>query len=202
MLPASAAGCQSRFDPASSRPGSNAACGYCTTRRRNAHDTDIREVLYPWHPWAGHHVHIHEVVGRASGEVFRCSSAGSTSDRWLEIPAWMFDRVICGTLHIGAAPYVDIAALSALARLLHMAKAISASPVSGAASGSHDSHRGDIHATPAHDLSVRSVSQPSRSRDGSNAAMADTACGDPPDTDDLDGAPASRSFSGTQGDAR
>lgn len=52
---------------------------------------------------------------------------------------WMFDRLTCSTLHICVAPYVDIAALSDLARLLHAAL-----PISGAASGSHDSHRGDI----------------------------------------------------------
>ncbi|MEQ6335070.1 hypothetical protein [Sphingobium sp. MK2] len=56
----------------------------------------------------------------------------------------MFDRLTCSTLHICVAPYVDIAALSDLARLLHAALPISALPISGAASGSHDSHRGDI----------------------------------------------------------
>jgi hypothetical protein len=191
MLPSPVAGCQNTFDPASWRPGSSATCGCCTTRRRNAHDTDIREFLYLWHPWSGHHVHIHEVIGRASGEVLRCSSAGSTSERWLEIPVWMFDRVTCSTLHICVAPYVNIAALSALARLLHVALPISALPISGAASGSHDSHRGDIHAAPAQDLSVRSVLQPPRPRNGIDAAVADIACGDAPDIDDLDGAPAS-----------
>ena len=50
------------------------------------------ELLYPWHPWAGCLVHIHEVVEKAGREVFRCSLSGRASGRWLEIPAWMFDR--------------------------------------------------------------------------------------------------------------
>lgn len=50
------------------------------------------ELLYPWHPWARCLVHIHEVVEKAGGEVLRCSLTGRASGRWLEIPAWMFDR--------------------------------------------------------------------------------------------------------------
>src|SRR6266536_6713895 len=41
---------------------SNAVFGNCTTRLRNTHGTEEREVLYPWHPWYGCLVRIHEVV--------------------------------------------------------------------------------------------------------------------------------------------
>src|SRR5258707_9090059 len=68
---------------------SECACHY-TTRRRNAHGIAEYELLYPWHPWAGCLVHIHEAVEKAGREVFRCSLSGRASGRWLEIPAWMF----------------------------------------------------------------------------------------------------------------
>src|ERR1700676_498836 len=85
----------------------------CTTRRRNAHGIAEYELLYPWHPWAGCLVHIHEVVEKAGREVFRCSLSGRASGRWLEIPAWMFDRAARAAWRVGAAPYVDIAVLTA-----------------------------------------------------------------------------------------
>ena len=84
----------------------------CTTRRRNAHGIAEYELLYPWHPWAGCLVHIHEVVEKAGREVFRCSLSGRASARWLEIPAWMFDRAAGAAWRVGAAPYVDIAVLN------------------------------------------------------------------------------------------
>ena len=38
---------------------------------------------------------IHETVDKADGVVFRCTLSGSAADRWLEVPAWMFDRARC-----------------------------------------------------------------------------------------------------------
>src|SRR5258707_9047870 len=96
----------------------DACAPHCTTRRRNAHGIAEHELLYPWHPWAGCLVHIHEVVEKAGGEVFRCSLSGQASGRRLEIPAWMFDRAARAAWRVGAAPYVDIAVLTALASLL------------------------------------------------------------------------------------
>jgi hypothetical protein len=60
-----------------------------------AHGTVFRELLYHWHPWFGMRVAIHEAVDRADGVVFRCTLSGSAADRWLEAPAWMFDRAAC-----------------------------------------------------------------------------------------------------------
>ena len=40
-------------------------------------------------------VAIHEAVDKADGVVFRCTLSGSAADRWLEVPAWMFDRARC-----------------------------------------------------------------------------------------------------------
>ena len=64
----------------------------CTTRFENAHRTVLREVLYRHHPWFGRRVCIHGAVDKGSFVVFRCTLDGSQADRWLEVPAWMFDR--------------------------------------------------------------------------------------------------------------
>jgi hypothetical protein len=40
-------------------------------------------------------VAIHEAVDKSDGVVFRCTLSGSAADRWLEVPAWMFDRAAC-----------------------------------------------------------------------------------------------------------
>jgi len=74
------------------------------------------------------------VVEKAGGEVFRCSLSGQASGRRLEIPAWMFDRAARAAWRVGAAPYVDIAVLTALATLLQ-----DVTPVSGAPSQLRDS---------------------------------------------------------------
>ncbi|PSH55580.1 hypothetical protein CU103_30600 [Phyllobacterium sophorae] len=68
-----------------------ALCGRIT-QRQNAHGTIERKLLYPWHPWSGHVVKVHEVIDKADGDFFRCSLTGLVSDRWLEIPSWMFDH--------------------------------------------------------------------------------------------------------------
>jgi hypothetical protein len=129
-------------------PMTNECAWRCTTRRRNAHGIAEYELLYPWHPWAGCLVHIHEVVEKAGREVFRCSRSGRASARWLEIPAWMFDRAAHAAWRVGAAPYVDIAVLTALATLLQDVTSVSGAPSqlrdSSAAFGSHDANRGDV----------------------------------------------------------
>src|SRR5215831_2825321 len=63
----------------------------CTTRLENAHNTEFRELLYPWHPWSGLRIGIHEAIERPGGVVFRCDLTASDANRWLEVPAWMFD---------------------------------------------------------------------------------------------------------------
>src|ERR1700692_4093306 len=114
----------------------------CTTRRRSAHGIAEDELLYPWHPWAGCLVHIHEVVEKAGREVFRCSLSGRASGEWLEIPAWVFDRAERAAWRVGGAPYVDIAVLTALPRLLQDVASVTGAPSqlqeSSAALGSHD----------------------------------------------------------------
>src|SRR5260370_4233021 len=206
-----------RARPAYPSPRIDAYGPGCTTRRRNAHGIAESELLYPWHPWAGCLVHIHEVVEKAGIEVFRCSLSGQASGRRLEIPAWMFDRAAGAAWRGGAAPYVDIAVLTALATLLQDVTSVSAAPSqlqdSSAALGSHDANRGDAHAAPAYRSSpssqqctpVRSVLRPALRR-GAAAAMATVARRDAPYADEADGPPdlrprRRRPRSGTGGDA-
>lgn len=164
----------------------------CTTRQRNAHRTGIEcELLYPWHPWTGRQVHIHEVIEKGDAAVFRCSVSGQASDRWLEVPGWMFDRILSASWGIWAAPHVDLAVLGALAALLDDTGEPSQSRRIDAASDDHDPNRGDVHAARAHDTSVRSVLQLC-SADRADPAMAGTAGRDAPTADLADGAPNPR----------
>lgn len=88
----------------------------CTTGRRT-HGTEVRELLYPWHPWSGRLVRIHGLVDKGS-TVFRCSLSGSTSCRLLEVPVWIFDRTLSARLLALPIAYADFACLLALAKLL------------------------------------------------------------------------------------
>src|ERR1700748_957650 len=100
-------------------PARNAGVGYCTTRFENAHRTVLREVLYRHHPWFGRQVCLHGTVDKAGYVVFRCTLDGSQADRWLEVPAWMFDRAAYPDPGLLAAqPCVSIEALAALSALL------------------------------------------------------------------------------------
>ena len=78
-----------------SRAPDAAATDY-TRRRDNAHKIEELEVLYPWHPWFGRVVHVHEVIEQRAGGVLRCSLDGDASRRWRELPQWMFDRAAIG----------------------------------------------------------------------------------------------------------
>ena len=194
------------------RQGSNAAGGDCTTRRGNAHRTEERKVLYPWHPWAGCIVHIHEVIEKAAGDVVRCSHDDGASGRLLELPIWMFDPAACAPMRVETFPQADIAALQALRALLDttaiggvaVGLASLNAPVSGAARVSHNQNRGEVHATPTaastrpskRDAAVRSVRYGKRRQRGTDAGMADAASANAPGSDGADDAPHLRSRGG------
>jgi hypothetical protein len=179
--------------------------GRCTTRRGNAHRTEERNVLYLWHPWAGYIVHIHSVIEKAAGDVFRCSRDDGASRRLLELPIWMFDLVACAPMRVATFPQVDIAALQALRTLLDamaiggvvVGQASSNAPASGAARVSHDENRGEVHATPTEattrpskrDAAIRSVRYGERRQRGTNTGMADAASANAPGSDGVDDAP-------------
>jgi hypothetical protein len=158
--------------PPEREPGSrsrHAAGRRCTTRRGNAHRTDHaeeRKVLYRWHPWAGCIVCVHESVEKVDGTVLRCSRDGQARERWLELPAWMFDRAMCLPMRIVRDPFVEFAALAQLRELLAEAagwngrSSSSKTQVSGAASGACDQNRGDDHAMPKSTSCNRSQASP------------------------------------------
>jgi hypothetical protein len=124
----------------------------CTTRLENTHGTNFRELLYPWHPWFGLQACVHAAIDRSGGNIFRCTLRGSDADRWLEVPAWMFDRSTCAKLRVAADANADLAALTSLAALLqHVLNgrfALSNAPRSGVAGLSRDPNRGEVHAIP------------------------------------------------------
>ena len=133
------------------RQGSRGAGGDCTTKFKNAHGTVFRELLYHWHPWFGMRVAIHEVVDKADDVIFRCTLNGSAADRWLEVPAWMFDRTRClDPPRLTASPFVSMDALSALSDLLLQAlkkppRSSSNAPHFSASRSSHDQNWGEAH---------------------------------------------------------
>ena len=122
-------------------PASGAVANDCITKLENAHGTEFGELLYPWHPWTGLRIGLHEWVSKPDGIVFRCRLYG----RRLEIPAWMFDRSACARVRVAADAHVDIGALVALTALLRSAS--SNAPLSGAPELSHDQNQGEVHAS-------------------------------------------------------
>ena len=117
---------------------------------------------------------IHGAVDKADGVVFRCTLSGSATDRWLEVPAWMFDRARClDSPRLSASPFVSMDALSALSDLLRQAlkrpPSSSNAPHCGASRSSHDQNRGEAHDhakpdTTASDADRRRLQQSVRSQ--------------------------------------
>src|ERR1700730_3909301 len=85
----------------------------------------------------------------------RCSRDGDATDRYLELPIWMFDRVACAAIRVETHPRVHIAALSTLMALIReacgdgdRAHLKPSNPlICGVARISHNPNRGDFHAT-------------------------------------------------------
>ena len=160
--------------------------------------TEVRELLYLWHPWFGLGISIHEVIDKSDGVVFRCSLSGADTDRCLEVPAWMFDRSACARVRVTADALCDVAALTILAGLLlhalnncfhHRMRRFWAHQVSLATRIS-----GEIHATPdevatgaspcaAADRTVRRRTAESNRR---HAGLVSPAEGDTSSSDRLD----------------
>lgn len=174
-----------------------------TTRFENAHRTVLREVLYRYYPWFGCRVCVHGAVDKAGDVAFRCTLDGSQADRWLEVPAWMFDRTACHDAgFLTAQPLVRIDALAALSALLDVAlmdRTPLAALLSGASRASHDQNRGETHVTAdgnareriptqsttaAADGSVRERPVERRRRRASMAGAAGGSPGGPHEPDD------------------
>ena len=91
------------------------------------------------------------------GSVFRSSLSGSMSCRLLEVPVWMLDRTLSARWLALPIAYADFACLLALAKLLEEAGTPSQGADMSAALISRETSRGDVHATPVYDISIRSV---------------------------------------------
>jgi hypothetical protein len=178
-----------------------------TRRRDNAHKTEELEVLYPWHPWFGRVVHIHEVIEQRAGGVLHCSLDGDISRRWLELPKWMFDCATCLVVGMAASPRVDTAALIALKTCL--ADALGAglcgdplpnASASGAGRSSCNQNQGAARATqapastqgPTRCQAVRSFRSARREAPHPAVQVGTAAGGDPPVGHRADGAPSRR----------
>jgi hypothetical protein len=142
---------QRRWLDSSTRAASAAESG-CTTRLENAHNTEFRELLYPWHPWSGLRIGIHEAMERPGGVVFRCDLTASDANRWLEIPAWMFDRSACAKVRLAVEPHTNLSALVMLGALLRDVRNKRSTASDAADSGLSplpgDQNQGETHATP------------------------------------------------------
>ena len=123
MPPPRGASGGSKPRPGCAGQGSNAGVVDYTTRQQNAHGIEEREVLYPWHPWAGRLARVNEVVERKSGDVFRRVCYERSMEIVQELPSWMLDRATRATVRVLVGPFVDLAALRVLRALLNgMAK--------------------------------------------------------------------------------
>ena len=130
----------------SSRATSGVAAG-CTSRRRNAHVTESRVVLYRWHPWHGREVLVFGAVRKGQQVVLRCALELADLARPLEVPQWMFDAATCCRTTLAAQPNVSIGALSELSALLRAVTAAPGSTVLKAEHLSQPDAGGGAHAT-------------------------------------------------------
>jgi hypothetical protein len=92
-----------------------------TTRQRNTHNIESREVSYLWHPWCARAVAVHETFTRNGRAVFQCGLDDKPGARLLEIPQWMFDSVACCRMRLATVPTVSCGALLDLKALLRCA---------------------------------------------------------------------------------
>ena len=94
----------------------------CTTRQRNTHNTESREVRYPWHPWCGRTVTVYEALTKGGHPVCWCGFDDQRNGRSLEVPTWMFDPGTRDPLRLAGTPMVSCQALIVLKVLLETAQ--------------------------------------------------------------------------------
>jgi hypothetical protein len=104
----------------SARPSSaiDAYDSRCTTKQPNTHNTESRKLLYPWHPWHGRSVWIHQAMVKNGIAIFFCSLEKTAAARLLEIPQWMFDATACYGMHLTPTPAICIETILDLKRLV------------------------------------------------------------------------------------
>ena len=90
-----------------------------TSAQLNTHNIKLRDVYYPWHPWYGRSVVIHNAFVRHGQAVLRCTLEHEERSRALDIPQWMFDRALCCMMPMAEGPWVSWEALQDLQTLLY-----------------------------------------------------------------------------------
>jgi hypothetical protein len=112
-------GARRQCDTAASPSPRHSACDLRdTSRQRNTHSTESRQVRYPWHPWFGRAVTVSEAPTRCGQRVCQCGFDDSQNDRSLEVPAWMLESAKCDHLRLAGTPTVGCDALVELSRVL------------------------------------------------------------------------------------
>src|SRR5262245_8009581 len=94
---------------------------HSTSRQRNTHSTELRQVRYRWHPWFGRTVTVYEALTKGGHALCRCGFDDQRNDRSLEVPAWMFELAACDHLHLIDTPFVHGQALLELKTVLQTA---------------------------------------------------------------------------------
>ena len=93
---------------------------------------------------------IHEAIERPGGVVFRCDLTASDANRWLEIPAWMFERSACAKVRLAVEPHADLSALVMVGALLRDVRNKRSTASNAADSGvsppTGEQNRGETHA--------------------------------------------------------
>jgi hypothetical protein len=102
----------------SARPERHAAGGNCRSRQPNTHNTESREVCYPWHPWFGRTVAVYNVFVKHEQTICHCGLEDDRTRRIVEIPTWMCEPATCGRLRMLPTPMVSCDVLLALQALL------------------------------------------------------------------------------------
>jgi hypothetical protein len=145
-------------------PATGGSATHGRSRQLNTHNTEFREVCYPWHAWFGRTVAVYEVLVKQGQSVCRCGLEEERNRLAIEVPTWMFEPAVCGCLRVMAAPVVSGDALRALQALLRTAPRSDAGGVLQAqhrslpAAGGADAPVRDRPATlAAHTLSSRPV---------------------------------------------
>jgi hypothetical protein len=90
-----------------------------TSSQLNTHNIKLRDVCYPWHPWYGRSVVIHDAFVRHGQAVLRCTLEHEEHSRALDIPQWMFDRALCCMMRMAERPWVSLGTLRDLQTLLY-----------------------------------------------------------------------------------
>lgn len=134
------------------------------------------------------------MIDKSGEAAFRCNLTGRPSDRFLEVPVWMFDRAACVVCRQVDTAHVDLDALRTLSGLVRDVGCVSVdnsgSPArSDAALDSEQEIRRLAYAAQNEDDTTRAVPRRPVHDRGTNSALAESARRDAANADTVDGTP-------------